>query len=257
MLQQLIPFLPNLQTRVEAWAFIATAALGLVLWVVGGRYTQPLMALIGVFCGGIIGRQIPSWLGWSIDTMTPTVALAILIGISGFVFHRAWAAIALGGIFALWAFFGTWIVLHGNNQWSWPASTFSQFGPAVWNSLPPEVARILPFTSGAAFLTGMAPMILWPRIATALLYSCVGLTVTVLCGLVSTPFALRHSIANSTLSLELQSAILASLVIMGSIIQCRLTPKSIDADTKSQEPDESDEFDERAPIEKPREKNAA
>src|SRR4051812_23890920 len=117
MLQQLIPFLPELATRVEAWAFVAMAALGVVLWVCGGRYTQPLMALLGVFCGGIVGRQIPSWLGWNIDTMTPTVALAVLIGISGFVLHRPWAALAFASLLALWGFFGTWIVLHGSAQW--------------------------------------------------------------------------------------------------------------------------------------------
>ena len=67
MLQQLLPFLPTLSTQVEIWSVIAAAALGLILWVAGGRYTQPLMTLCAVFCGAIIGRHFSDYVGAGVE----------------------------------------------------------------------------------------------------------------------------------------------------------------------------------------------
>jgi hypothetical protein len=206
-----------------------------------------LTALFAVFIGACIGRQIPLWMGWKIDAMTLTVAGAVVIGLSGFIYHRVWAAIGMGLTLSVWGAFIAWIGWHGTATWFWPVfddtQSLTTYAIEVWRALPPDVARVLPFICGAGFLSGLVPVLLWPRVGCSIMYSMLGLTMATICGLSSMNPGLRFSVQNMSVSAWLQVPVWFSLITMGALVQWRLTPDAPTADAEDDSEDDDEEGD--------------
>ena len=123
------------------------------------------------------------------------VGNAWFAGLLAFVTHRLWIGLVLGSVLAWWASLATWITMHGQQSWSQPV--WDADGDVIsctevqslWQVLPQDVNRILPWAAGGAMISGVALAILWPRIATALNWSLAGVTLLLGAGLAMMSFA--------------------------------------------------------------------
>src|SRR5678815_5388750 len=102
MLQQLLPLLPKEAGTGALMIAITGALIGLGMWLIGARFSRPMVTLAAVAIGAVIGMRMPQWFNWTINGMGPAVGAAIVFGVSGFVGHRLWIGMGLGLVMAWW-----------------------------------------------------------------------------------------------------------------------------------------------------------
>ena len=232
MIQQLIALLPRQINHLAVMIAVAGAFFGLILWLGGSRFSRALVTLISVSMGAVIGMQLPLWFGWPLEGWATAVLGSLVLGISGFMLHRAWVGAGLGLVLACWAALGTFIACggaaDGAKPWEWPAltpmTTVHSYLTDVWNALTPEARKVLPFTCATALLSGLAASVLWPRLGAVLLYSCTGLSLLIGLGVAAMSAAQPQwlkAIPNQTSS---QIIVLVSMVAFGAILQWRVAP---------------------------------
>lgn len=228
MLQDLLALLPRLGT-VALVASVAGAMTGAGLWLMGARFSRSLITLLLVSAGATLGLQLPRWFAWPIDGWAPALGVAALMGISGFLLHRFWVGVSLGTVLTTWAALATWAIFHGAQPWAWPAwehgTRLHLYLQAVWNSLPTEVCRLLPFACGAALISGVSVAMLWPRIGLVLLYSTAGVSLLVGLGLVAVQLGEPHWIYLLPAKGSSQGLILLGMVGFGALLQWYMTPR--------------------------------
>lgn len=235
MLQELILMLGNTQPS-NLNVFLEVAAvigvIGLLLWLMGARYSRQIVALCGVASGAMAGKLLPQIVP-SINLSAPVLAIggALIFGVLAFITHRLWIGFFLGSMLTVWASLGTWITMHGQQSWSQPVwdadMTLRRFGTDLWSVLPPDVARILPWAAGGAMVSGIAMAILWPRIAAALNWSLAGATMLVLIGLAATCFARPQWLGKLPAQTSTQIAVFAGMVLFGAIVQWKVSPPGV------------------------------
>src|SRR5687768_5279625 len=103
MLQQLLALMPKEAGTFGLVVTVAGTLAGLVLWLVGARFSRPLITLCTVALGGAVGMMLPRWCGWTVNGMGTAVGGAIVLGVSGYVMHRFWVGIGLGLVMCCWA----------------------------------------------------------------------------------------------------------------------------------------------------------
>jgi hypothetical protein len=157
---------------------LAGAASGAVLWLSGARFSRTLIGLVAVAVGALVGMELPRRLGWTISGAGPAVALALVFGLAGYVFHRLWIGIGLGMVLAGWAFLATWVLLKAPANFGWPAPSASgnidDYITQLWHSLPPNITQVLPIACLGAIGMGLIITIFWPRLAIATAWSAAG-----------------------------------------------------------------------------------
>jgi hypothetical protein len=104
--------------------------------------------------------------------------LALMCGLMGYLFHRLWIGIGLGTVLAGWAFLATWVLLKAPSTFGWPAvsgsGSFRDHTIQLWDSLPSNVAQLVPTACGGAMGMGLIITIFWPRLAVATAWSAAG-----------------------------------------------------------------------------------
>jgi hypothetical protein len=237
MLQQLLEVLPKQTGAIATLEALLGAILGLLFWVFGARYSRTIITLLTVSIGGVAGMMAPRWLGWDVNTMATAIGGAIVLGLTGFGLHRIWVGIGLGWLLAAWALIGAWVGCRNGGHFSWPqgSKTAAEFLTTLWNNLPDDTRRLGPFVAGAAGLAGLITAVLWPRIATVILYSALGVSIV-------TAMAL-WAIGSRTIqwpvflpaTTETQSAMLAALAVIGAVVQWQMAAGKQPAADKQQE----------------------
>src|SRR5688572_12193485 len=97
MFHQLISWLPQDAATTRGLVIaLAVAAAGLLLSVVGARFSRSVYALAAVAAGAWVGLRVPRWTGWELDVMATAIGGALVLGFSGYLLHRAWVGLTLG-----------------------------------------------------------------------------------------------------------------------------------------------------------------
>lgn len=223
MLQQLLALMPREVGTLGLIIAIAGTLAGVLLWLVGARFSRPLITLCTVALGATVGMMLPRWCDWSVSGMGTAVGGAVLLGISGYWLHRFWVGIGLGVVLSCWVALGTWTLLGGDAQWTWPepdeTSTAMNYLTTAWESLPPDVTHALPFTCATAMLSGLVAAVLWPRVGLVMLYSVAGVSLLVGMGLLAIEFGRPQWMNLVPAQESSQLLLLAGLVIFGALVQ--------------------------------------
>jgi hypothetical protein len=226
LLQRLITLLPHQSGSAVAMIVVLIGGLaGLALWIAGARFSQSILTLAAVALGTAIGMKLPTWCNWSIDPMAPAIVGAIVLGISAYAFHRAWVALWLGAILALWSALIFWAMRGTEFHWRWPrydaTQALSQYFTDLWQNVPESLHQCLAVGAAAALLVGISAVWLWPRVGVSLLWSAIGVTLLLPTAATALskfdPEALRHLPRENSSQL----AMLAGLIAAGAILQWR------------------------------------
>src|SRR3954469_15295625 len=125
MVQELLPILPPLLARLGVALATGGMIVGVIIWLIGARYSRTIVALTGVCAGGLVGILVPRTQGWAVNTMATSVTGAVAFGMLAFGLQRMWIGVALGALLACWAVLGTWTIGHGEARWEMPPATFA------------------------------------------------------------------------------------------------------------------------------------
>lgn len=226
MIQELLHLLPAQVSPAALYALAGLAGVGLGVWLLGARWSRAMITLLLVAAGTILGRALPQVMGWSIDPMGPAIAGALLLGLSGYILHRTWVGLALSALFALWTAAGCWVLFHGEFVIDWTGESMSgplpEVARATWESVPPELTSVLPWACGTAIVVAGVLAFMWPRVATALLWSGIGLTMTIGCGLAAMKAARPEWLDRLPQQAWPQLALLGGMLLVGTILQARM-----------------------------------
>jgi hypothetical protein len=229
MVQEILPLLPKELGTLALTLSIGGCLVGVGLWLLGSRFSRTLISLVLVSIGGWTGLFLPKWFGWAIDGWAPAIGLALVLGATGFFLHRMWVGLGLGLVLAIWAAVITWMLCSGGAGWSWPKFTMTthaaEYGRSIWQGLPVEVQKILPFACGAALLSGICAALLWPRIGVVTLYSVAGVSLIFALGLSAINFSRPQWIGMLPARTSSQAMTLAAMVAFGALVQWRIAPK--------------------------------
>jgi hypothetical protein len=223
MVQILLPMLPKEVGALGLIVAVAGTLAGVLLWLVGARFSRPLITLCTVFIGAAAGMMLPRWFEWSVTGMGPAVAGAIGLGISGYVFHRFWVGMGLGLVLTCWVALGTWTLLNNGHQWAWPEATeettVGTYLTATWESVPKDVSHAMPFTCATAMLSGLVAGMLWPRVGLVMLYSLAGVSLLVGMGVAAIENGRPQWISIIPAEMSSQLCLLVALVTFGATVQ--------------------------------------
>jgi hypothetical protein len=224
LIQNLLPLLPRRIGSVGLTIALGGSAIGCGLWLIGARFSRPLLAGAATVGGAAIGFQSPRWFGWEIDPWAVAVLGALLLGVIGFLAHRWMAAVGLGVVLAIWTIFAA--VAHSG----WTDNFLVSLLPSevIWSqiadaprNLPGQTLAMLLVAGGVGLIGGIAIALRWPRLGTALFWTVLGLS-TSLCSILAAlqeyqPKVLRWIPSQA----QTQGAALAVLIGVGAAAQWR------------------------------------
>ena len=238
MIQTLFKFLPHDLGTIALVLAILGAGLGVGLWLCGSKYSRKLVTLLTVALGVLVGLQLPGWFGWGLDAWAAGVLAAIVFGVTGYAWHKAWIGAGLGLVLACWAAVITCAVCGvGPIPATGQGMSTKVWFVALWNSLSESTRTVLPFACLAALLTGIGSSVLWPRLGTVLLYSSLGVSLLVCLGtsaVLSTKKDWLRVVPDQTTS---QMVVLLALVAFGAIFQWRVVPAKVGDDPRAKKDD--------------------
>ncbi len=230
MVQQLLPLLPHDIGQAALVAALFGTLVGAGLWLAGARISRPLVTLLGVSLGAVLGRALPGWMEWNVNSMAASVGGAVVLGMSGVILHRVWIGLGLGLLLACWAALGTWAFAGEGAVPTWPAvettTTIASFAQATWANVPEPVRKLLPYGCGGAMLSGFLAALLWPRAAVVLLYSALGTSLLVGMGLIAIENGRPQWITIVPAHTWAQLTTLLGLVAFGAVVQWQRAPVS-------------------------------
>lgn len=225
MFPQILDFLPQDPGSATLIVALVGSLLGFAFWLMGSRFSQPVIAWMAVAIGTAVGMKLPAWYGWNIDPMEPAVAGAVLLGISGFVLHSAWIGIGLGLVLSSWGFLAIWTTLANGADWKWPAFTHNTLLPKylmdLWNMLPEPVQRYYPFVAVGAMLCGIMVAILWPRLGMSVMWSAAGTSMLITLGAMAIQRLLPTALERMPRQTLPQWSALVVMIGLGAILQWR------------------------------------
>src|SRR4051794_30502848 len=148
---------------------IVGSLIGVAIWLLGARFSRPIITLLTVLLGATVGMHLPQWFGWNISGAGPAVGGALVLGVTGYVLHGPWVGIGLGTVLSSWAAMACWIAFRNNAGWAWPEygadTSVLDYSRALWQALPPDVARVLPYACATAMVCGLGLAIIWPKVS--------------------------------------------------------------------------------------------
>jgi hypothetical protein len=95
---------------------IAGVLCGLVLWLVGARFSRGIVTLIAVSIGALVGLRLPAWFAVPLGAWATAVGGALLLGITGYALHRMWVRAGLAFLLALWSGILVWNTCSGRRH---------------------------------------------------------------------------------------------------------------------------------------------
>lgn len=228
MLREAVALLPDALVRCPLGTAMGCCTGGAILWLMGGRLSRSVLALVAVATGSVIGLHLPQWQGWQIDGMALAIAGAIILGTCAFLMHRTCIGLLLGMTLTAWAGFGTWILMASNATWNWRAAKWQgdgvQYLHDLWQTLPPGMGRIFPWACFGGFALGVSITVLSPKLGKVLAHSVIGVTLMVLMGSVAANITIPNSLSRVPGTNAGQMLALAALVMLGAVIQWQITP---------------------------------
>lgn len=226
-----------------AYMALAGALLGIALWLAGSRFSRPIITLALVALGAWIGIRFPRWTQIPISRWATCIGLALMLGVLGWILHRAWVGIGLSLVLASWVAVGVWTV-YGNidNVPQKPEIVSLQdtvnYYVKVWAAMPVELRRVGPFLCGIAVVSGLTVAILWARLAGFALYSLLGVTLAVTMSLIAMEIGRPQMMALLPQRSSTQVAMLLFLVLIGALVQWRLAPPEVAIEGQPSDPGE-------------------
>ncbi|HVT88369.1 MAG TPA: hypothetical protein VHD56_05920 [Tepidisphaeraceae bacterium] len=240
MIQEWLQFLPQNAGNGGLTLAIVGSLIGAGIWLLGARYSRMILTLATVLLGAVIGMHLPEWLGWNVSGAGPAVGGALILGITGYAISAMWVGIGFGMILASWAALACWIALRNGTEWTWPAidanTTIVSYSTALWQGMPPGVVRIMPFACGAAMVSGLAMMIMWPKFSTVLCWSLTGATMLAAMGVAAVNFGQPQWLAKVPSPIWAQASILGAVVSLGALVQWKLSPRPAGAKAGKKKP---------------------
>jgi hypothetical protein len=240
MIQTLFKFLPNDLGLLALVLAILGAGLGVALWLCGSKYSRKLVTLLTVTLGMLVGLQLPGWFGWGLDAWAASVLAAIVFGVTGYAWHKAWIGTGLGLVLACWAAVMTCAVCGIGPIPAAPNGVSTKLWMmTIWNSMSPSSRQHLPFTCLAALLTGIGSSVLWPRLGTVLLYSSLGVSLLVSLGTSAVLSTKKDWLRVVPDQMSSQMVVLLALVAFGAIFQWRVVPAKVGDDPWAKKDDKA------------------
>jgi hypothetical protein len=249
MVQELLNLLPQDVGTLGLVIAIVGSMIGLGMWLIGSRFSRPIVTLLTVLLGASIGMHLPKWFGWQISGAGPAVGAALVLGVTGYVLHGMWVGIGLGTVLSSWTALGCWILLRNGVAWHWPVvgpeTILDGFFRELWLGLPPDVSRILPYACATAMITGLAVTIIWPKVSLVLVWSMAGVTLLVCMGVAAVSIGQPAWLLKIPQQMWAQGSLVMLLVMLGSLIQWKLAPKPVAVKTskKKRKSDKDDDPD--------------
>jgi hypothetical protein len=231
IVQELLNLLPLDPGSAGMAVAIIGSVIGAIVWLLGARFSRTIITLMTVLLGGAIGMRLPQWFGWSVSGAGPAVGAALGLGITGYALHRMWVGIGLGTVLCSWATMACWIGFRNGATWAWPTwnadTTIETYAVALWQHLPADVARILPYACAMAVISGLAMAIIWPKTTLILCWSLIGATLLVSMGVAAVEYGQPQWLLKIPSPAWAQATLLGSIVSVGALIQWKLGPKPV------------------------------
>ena len=227
-----LPILPQgFEEATGRYALLAAfsgTAVGAVLWLAGSRFSRSIVTLLAVSLGAVIGVHTPAWFGWSVDSMGVGFVGALALGMTGYLLHTTWIGMALSMVLALWVGVAAWLTVGGGQPLHVPALSMSANVEVVlaeiWRALPGDLPRVMPAALAGAVAGGIAITVLSPKLGRVLTYTMVGLSILVVMGITAMRMSRPDWLVVLPRSFPTQGAVLLGMVLVGVLIQWRLTP---------------------------------
>jgi hypothetical protein len=239
MFQQLIKLLPHDPGNVTLAISAGGTFVGLILWLIGVRIGRVILTLVAVAMGTAIGMKMPQFFHWSIDPMATGTGLALVLGLGAYALHRIWLGTWLGLLLTAWAALGAWVVL-GHDGWQYPVYHHSQVLPKyladVWNSLPKDMRRWVPYLAAISFIAAMTMSVLWPRFGSMLFWSAAGSSMMLCMGSIVAAHYRPALLQQLPKRFSMQLAALGGAVVLGMLMQWLLRRRT-KAKAKTPEPE--------------------
>ena len=228
MLREVLSFYPDAIVRVAPLVAGACAALGVVLWLCGARFSRSILSLVAVAAGTVIGMKLPAWRGWQVDGMGLAVGGAIVLGAGAFLFHRTCIGALLAAGMILWAGTGVWLFTGGDVYWDWRSVVWQgdmvQYAHDAWQLLPINLQRVFPAACFAGLIAGVSFAVWLPKVAKVLAHSLTGVTLAAVGGAVYLNASRPSLLTRAPGSDVAQGIALVAIVLFGAALQWRLTP---------------------------------
>jgi hypothetical protein len=228
MLREALIYIPQSIADRPAAMLLTVAGTGAMLALSGARFSRAIVTLAAVGAGAFLGLHLPAWMGWKLDPIGGAFCGAIVLGLSGFVLHRAWMGILLASLLSSYCGAITWI-LRGGPTWKLPQWDGAQDSvanlQALWRSLPANLYPSLPIALFAGLAAGLIAAIYLPRFTRVAFFTLLGGGALMIAGGLSLQkqWPQRYEELTSDLPLEL-SAILI-FVLLSMAIQWLLLPR--------------------------------
>jgi len=228
MLREALTYIPQNIADRPPMVLLAIAGAGAVLALTGARYSRAIVTLTAVGAGAFLGLHLPAWMGWKLDAIGSAFCGAIVLGLSGFVLHRAWLGILLASLLSTYCGAITWIV-RGATTWKLPQWDNSQDSvamlQALWRSLPGNLNPSLPIAIFAGLAAGLLLAIYLPRFTRIAFYTLLGGGALSIAGglALQKQWPQSYQELTSDLPLELSAILIFALFSMG--IQWLLLPR--------------------------------
>ncbi|HEY2589114.1 MAG TPA: hypothetical protein VGI81_25450 [Tepidisphaeraceae bacterium] len=228
MLREVLSFLPDALVRVAPVVAAGCAALGVMLWLCGARYSLSILSLVAVAAGATIGMKLPAWRGWQIDGMGLAVGGALVLGAGAFLCHRTCIGALLAAGMMLWAGTGVWLFMGGDVYWDWRSVAWQgdmiQYARDCWQLLPPNLQKVFPAACFAGLIAGVSIAVYLPKLAKVLAHSLTGATLAAIGGAIFLNASRPDLLAWFPGSDVVQGVALIAIVLLGAAVQWRFTP---------------------------------
>jgi len=198
---------------------------GLALWLTGARFSRPIITLIAVSIGALVGLRLPAWFAVPVGTWATAVGGALLLGISGYALHRMWVGAALAFLLVAWAAVAVWNVYCAGQAVSLPSAYGVRSLTDFWANLPTDFRKISPYFCGMALVTALIIALIWSRAAMVMLYSVLGASVLMIMGMVAIAIAKPSLLGILPSKTGSQIATFGAMVLFGAIVQWKFGPK--------------------------------
>src|SRR5947207_1288440 len=215
---------------VAAMSIVGVVA-GLVLWLVGARFSRGIVTLIAVSIGALVGLRMPAWFAVPLGAWSTAVGGALLLGISGYALHRMWVGAGLAFLLALWAGILVWNIYCSGRVGTFPDRVagmgIDEYWTQVWNVLPRDFRRIGPFLCGLAIIFGVTVSVFWSRAAAVMLYSVLGVSVLMIMGMLGLAISKPQLLGILPSQTGTQIATFGGMVLFGAIVQWKMGSRAV------------------------------
>jgi hypothetical protein len=218
---------------------------GLIMLLVGARFSRGIITLIAVSIGALVGLRMPHWFSVPMGAWATAVGGALLLGITGYALHRMWVGAGLAVLLALWAGILVWNIYCSGRIGTFPdrlaGMGIDEYWSQVWNSLPRDFRRIAPFLCGLAVIFGVTVSVFWSRAAAVMLYSVLGVSVLMIMGMFAIAISKPSLLGVLPSQTGSQIATFGGMVLFGTIVQWWTSPRAVVEDQFTVKPQEKQE----------------